>query len=233
MPYIAPALQQGRSNMPEFSCADYSFPLLSRLQTLRLLRLLEFESVDIGLFGRNARFLPSQLMTAPKEFTRSVRQELELAELRVADVFLQIGLDPADSSANDPDPGMRVSNREIFSRAVEFCHAVGCEHMTGLPGVPHERGGEWDLTTAAEEAAWRLDQCRQAGVVYAIEPHVGSICADTASVHKLLSLVKDLTLTLDYGHFISLGEDSAAVHTLLPHASHLHARCGARGQLPG
>ena len=220
--------------MPEFSCADYTFPLLSRGQVLRLLRLLEFEWVDIGLFARNPRFLPSQLMDAPKEFTRGVLNDLGSAGLRVADVFLQIGLDPADSSANDPDPAVRASNREAFARALEFCHAIGCGHMTGLPGVHHERGdgrGALDFTAAAEEAAWRLDQCRQAGVVYAIEPHVGSICADTASAHKFLSLVSDLTLTLDYSHFICLGEDSAAVHTLLPDASHVHARCGAHGRL--
>jgi sugar phosphate isomerase/epimerase len=216
--------------MPDFSCADYTFPLLSRIQVLRLLRLLEFESIDIGLFERNSRFCPSQLKDSPTDFTRSVLEGTQSAGLNVSDVFLQVGLEPQDSSANDPSLAVRTRNREVFSYALGFCRALGCAHMTGLPGV-HHGNAQRDFEVAAEEAAWRLDQCRQAGIVYSIEPHIGSICADTTSVHKLLASVKDLTLTLDYGHFICLGEDSAAVHTLIPHASHIHTRCGARGRL--
>ena len=216
--------------MVKFSCADYAFPLLSRLQVLQLIGILEFELIDIGLFERNSRFLPSQLMASPSEFTQSVRESVVAAELRVADVFLQIGLDPADSSTNDPSPAVRARNREVFCRAIELCHVLGCAHLTGLPGVHHDDVVK-DFDLAAAESAWRLDRCAQAGIVYAIEPHVGSICTDTASVRRLLSDVSGLTLTLDYGHFISLGEGNAAVHNLVPHASHIHARGGAPGQL--
>jgi sugar phosphate isomerase/epimerase len=186
--------------------------------------------IDIGLFERNSRFLPSELMASPIEFTQSVRESVEAAELRVADVFLQVGLDPADSSTNDPNPAVRARNREVFCRALELCHDLGCGHLTGLPGVHHDDVVK-DFDLAAMEAAWRLDRCTDAGVVYAIEPHVGSICADTASVHRLLSGVRGLTVTLDYGHFISLGEENAAVHNLVSHASHLHVRGAAPGHL--
>jgi sugar phosphate isomerase/epimerase len=216
--------------MPEFSCADYSFPLLARQQTLRLLQLLEFVSVDIGLFERNPHFLPSDLMDSPGDFTRRVQQDLDASELRVADVFLQIGRDPAESSTNDPDPVIRARNREVFARSLEFCKEIGCTHMTGLPGVPHDRD-EQDFALAAEETFWRLEQCRPAGVVYAVEPHVGSICANTARTRELLLLVDGLTLTLDYGHFICAGEESETVHSLLSYASHVHVRAGARGRL--
>jgi sugar phosphate isomerase/epimerase len=216
--------------MIKFSCADYSFPLLSRMQVLRLLKLLEFESADLGLFERNPRFLPSDLMASPDSFTRAALEDVNSQELQIADVFLQIGLEPADSSANDPNPKVRARSREVFSRAISFCRTIGCTHMTGLPGV-HHGDAERDFVLAAEEATWRLQQCRQSGVVYSIEPHIGSICAETASVRRLLAAVPDLTLTLDYGHFICQGEDSAVVHTLLPHATHVHARSAARGQL--
>jgi sugar phosphate isomerase/epimerase len=216
--------------MFEFSCADYTFPLLSRGQALSLLRLLEFEWVDIGLFERNPHFLPSEMMTATTDFVARVRQELAVAELKVADVFLQIGVDPGQSSTNDPKHSIRIHNREVFLRALDLCIALGCGHMTGLPGVDHGRG-DLDLEVAAEETAWRLDQARQGAVVYSIEPHIGSICPDIAAVNRLLSKVRSLTLTLDYGHFISLGEDSSAVHALLPFASHIHARGGSRGCL--
>jgi len=216
--------------MPDFSCADYTFPLLSRTQSLQLIQLLEFDFVDIGLFERNPCYRPSALMASPAEFKRGVRQDLKSAHVRPADLFLQIGLDPAESSTNDPDPAVRRRNREVFNHALELCTVIECGHMTGLPGVDHSHN-EQDLALAAEENIWRLELSRQAGVVYSIEPHVGSICADAASTHRFLSNVEGLTLTLDYGHFICLGEESSAVHSLLPFASHVHTRGGSRGRL--
>ena len=216
--------------MVEFSCADFSFPLLRRRQALRLLNVLEFTWVDIGLFERNPSFLPSVLVEAPAEFTRGVQEDLEANGLRAADVFLQIGREPAESSANDPDAAVRERNREAFLRALEFCVTLGCVHLTGLPGVPHG-DQERDFALAAEEAAWRLERCREAGVVYGVEAHIGSICLDTRAARRLMENVKGLTLTLDYGHFVCQGEESATVHALLPFASHIHARSGARGRL--
>jgi sugar phosphate isomerase/epimerase len=216
--------------MLEFSCADYTFPLLSRVQTLQLLWLLEFRWVDIGLFERNPRFLPSELMVSPTDFTRSVITDIQSTGLQVADVFLQVGVEPNDLSTNDPNPAVRARNREVFSSALSFCRDIGCTHMTGLPGVGHGMV-EQDYAIAVEQAAWRLDQCKRSGIVYSIEPHIGSVCGNIAAVHEMLADVRDLTLTLDYGHFICLGESSTAIQSLLPHASHVHARAGARGRL--
>ena len=216
--------------MIEFSCADFSFPLLNRRQALGLLHILEFQRIDIGLFARNPSYPPSALMESPKEFTQGVIEDLKSNELLPADVFLQIGNSSAELSANDPDLATRARNREVFKRVVEFSVALGCGHMTGLPGVAHGDYGR-DFALAASEAAWRIEQCSAAGVVYSIEAHIGSICPDTASAQKLLALVNGLTLTLDYGHFICAGEQNAAIHALLPFASHLHARGGARGRL--
>ncbi len=216
--------------MPEFSCADFTFPLLNRRQALRLLQILKFDWVDIGLFERSATFPPAALLKSPGGFTSAVIADLDSCELRAAYVFLQIGKDPAESSANDPDAVTRARNREVFSRALEFCVALNCAHITGLPGVAHGEE-QRDFALAAEEAAWRVAQCRGAGVVYGVEAHIGSICPDTHSAQRLIAAVEGLTLTLDYGHFIYKGEESAAVHGLLPFASHLHARGGAPGKL--
>lgn len=216
--------------MPEFSCADFSFPLLKRRQALQLLNILEFRWVDIGLFERNPSYLPSALMAAANRFTQEVHDDLEKSGLCAADVFLQIGREPAESSANDPSLATRDRNREVFLRSLDFTVALNCKHITGLPGVPHGHV-ERDFAVAAEEAAWRLARCRDAGVIYGIEPHIGSICPDTHSARRLIAAVDGLTLTLDYGHFVWAGEESARVHALLPSASHLHARGGTRGRL--
>ena len=39
--------------MLEFSCADYTFPLMERSAALRLIKLLGVNYVDIGLFARS------------------------------------------------------------------------------------------------------------------------------------------------------------------------------------
>jgi sugar phosphate isomerase/epimerase len=218
--------------MFKFSCADFTFPVLERSAALRLVKLLGFDHVDIGLFARSTHFSPIDLQAAPHSYTVQVLQDLEDAELRASDVFLQIGVDPSERAANDPSSSIRANNREVFSRALEFCVAVGCNHLTGLPGVFHSSiPEETALELAAEEAKWRITECKSAGVQYAIEPHVGSVCADVESTRAFLCRVEGLTLTLDYGHFVMAGESSARVHDLLPFASHVHVRGGAPDRL--
>lgn len=216
--------------MPDFSCADYTFPLLSRTQSLQLLRLLDFKFVDIGLFERNASYMASELMSAPDDFIRGVKRDLASAQIRPSDVFLQIGTEPARSSANDPDPNVRARNRQVFKQALELCTAIQCDHLTGLPGVEHGCV-EKDLALAVEEATWRVRMCKEAGVVYSIEAHIGSICSSVESTQRFLDQAKGLTLTLDYGHFVCAGEESRKVHSLLPFASHIHVRGGAHDRL--
>lgn len=210
-----------------FSCADYTFPLLNRGQALDLIRLLEFESVDIGLFGRSTHF-PVQDMTA----ARSIRAELDGRGLTPADVFLQVGSDPAEHSVNDPDPAIRSNGRETFQRALEFTTTLGCRHMTGLPGVPHANLSSGDaLGLAAEATAWRRETAADAGVCYSIEPHCGSICPGPGAALSFLRQVPGLTLTLDYGHFVCTGSANEQIHPLVPYASHMHMRCAAQGML--
>jgi sugar phosphate isomerase/epimerase len=218
--------------MLKFSCADYSFPVLERSAALRLVKLLGFNHVDIGLFARSSHFSPIELRASPRSYIKQILHDLHAAELRVSDVFVQIGNDPSECAANDPSPAVREENHDVFTRALEFCVAAGCDHLTGLPGVFHaETSRDHDLALAAEEAARRVKECAGLGVFYAIEPHVDSICAEVGSARAFLDAVKGLTLTLDYGHFVAAGETSEQVHDLLPSASHVHVRGGAIGRL--
>lgn len=215
-----------------FSCSDYTFPLLSRRQSLQLIRLLEFDFVDLGLFARSPELSPKSLMEDGAAFTRSLKKDLADAGLGVSDLFLQIGSHPGESAANDPSSVVRQTNRDVFSRALDLCAELQCAHLTGLPGVRHEGvDASQDLALAAQEAKWRLDAAKQVRIQYAFEPHVGSICADVAGTRKLLESAPGLTLTLDYGHFVMAGEISESIHPLLRFASHLHARGGAKGKL--
>lgn len=218
--------------MVKFSCADFTFPVLDRPAALRLVKLLGFDHVDIGLFARSTHFSPDDLERSPQSYTRQVLDELSSAELCVSDLFLQTGITPDDLAANDPSHAVTSRNRDIFKRALEFCVALGSRHLTGLPGVLHPGvAQERDLGLAAEVAAWRLAECASAGVCYAIEPHVGSIASEVGTARALLDAVEGLTLTLDYGHFVMAGESSEEIHSLVPFASHVHARGGAPERL--
>ncbi|MEO8738059.1 MAG: TIM barrel protein [Edaphobacter sp.] len=216
--------------MPNLSCADFTFPLLTRSQVFSLLRLLDFNFVDIGLFERNAHVQTSAMMASPKQFVKDLVEDLKRSKLHASDVFLQIGISPRYASTNDPNAKVRTENREVLERSLELCSALSCKHMTGLPGVIHG-DSQRDFACAVEETHWRVEVCQAAGITYAIEPHIGSICADIISTRQLLDAVAGLTLTLDYGHFIAAGHNSEEVHLLLPAASHLHLRGGAPGCL--
>src|ERR1035438_1198018 len=219
-------------SMLKFSCADFTFPVLERVPALKLVKLLGFGHVDIGLFARSSHFSPIELQASPRKYTTQVLRDLNAASLKASDVFLQIGVDPSECAANDPSPTVRSKSRDTFTRALEFCVALGCRHLTGLPGVfhsgvPRNRA----LQLAEKEASWRVSECANAGVAYAIEPHVGSICGDVKSTRAFLRRVEGLTLTLDYGHFVMANESSALVHELVQFASHVHVRGGAPEQL--
>ncbi len=218
--------------MIRLSCAEYAFPLLPPEKRFKLVRLLGFTHVDVGLFERDSSLKPRQLVAAPMDFTRQLKSEIESAGLHVSDVFLQIGQDPTDAAANDPNPVVRSRNRKTFLQALDLCLALGCAHLTGLPGVLHgpDRDTE-DFALAREEASWRSRAAFSAGVTYAIEPHLGSLCSDIAGTRAFVESVPGLTLTLDYGHFVFANIPSDNIHALLPFASHIHARSGAPGEL--
>lgn len=214
------------------SCSDYTFPLLPRAKRFAMLGLLGFRHVDLGLFERNTGLRPAQLAADPKGFTRQLKSELRHTRLRVSDVFLQVGPEPSIAAANDPNPRVRARNRKIFLLALDLCSALECAHLTGLPGVRHPGVPEADdLALAREVATWRQHVAASAGVKYAIEPHIGSICSDVARTRSFVESIPGLTLTLDYGHFVMDGTPCAEIHPLLPLASHVHARGGAPGQL--
>lgn len=216
----------------KFSCADFTFPLLPHEKVLSLIKLLDIPAVDLGIFEGRSHHYPSQVVPDPEGMAARLRGELDRHGLQAADVFVQTGAEPPVAAANDPDPAVRAKNRETLEAMVLFARALGCRHVTGLPGVLHDGvDPRQDWALAVEETAWRVDCAKNVGLTYAIEPHVGSILPDPETTMKFIGDCPDITLTLDYGHFAYQGMSNESVHPLLPHASHFHARGGANGQL--
>lgn len=216
----------------KFSCADFTFPLLPHNKALQLIKLLGIDAVDLGIFEGRSHHFPSQIAKNPISEGKRMAFELKKIGLEPADVFLQTGEDPPIAAANTPDKTIRDNNRFVFQKMLEYTKTLGCDHITGLPGVFHNgQSNEDDWKRACEEAQWRLEKTKEFGVVYAIEPHVGSILSDTVSTLKFIKNCPGITLTLDYGHFIYQGQTNESIEPLIPHASHFHARGGATGKL--
>ncbi len=214
------------------SCADFTFPLLPHKDALRLIAMLGFNGVDIGIFGGRSHVRPDDILknvaNAAKELDFCVRSE----GLEFADIFLIGGKDFHALAPNHPDSNERRKARDLFERTLELSARCNARHMSSLPGVHWEIESRNDsMQRCAEELSWRIDRALQVGVTFSIEPHAGSIVATPTEVLELIRMVPGLTLTLDYGHFVSrdIGDDD--VEPLVQYASHFHARAARSSRL--
>ena len=216
----------------KFACSDATFPLLSHEKALRLIALLDFEGVDIGLFEERSKLQPSQAFMDPQKNGRMLYQQAADNGLKIADVFYQAALDFTLKAVNHPDVAIRRQERENFLKTLDYANAAQSYHVTCLPGVHYEQESDRDsLQRASEELAWRAEEAQGAGLSFGVEAHIGSIVQTPEQVLELLRMTDGLKLTLDYTHFMRQGIVSEEVHPLIPYASHFHARGAANGRL--
>jgi len=214
------------------SCADFTFPLLSHEASCRLISMLGVEGVDIGFFTERSHIRPEQV--GGREALEGANLKARLADLglKVSDVFLQTGATHDQRAANNPDKAQREAGFEMFRRALDFAVASGTRHVSGLPGVSFAGISDADsLKLAAEESSRRATAAAAMGLQYSIEPHVGSIAPTPKKALEFVKLAGNVTLTLDYGHFIYAGFSNEEIHPLLDHAGHFHARGAAKARL--
>ncbi len=216
----------------QFASADFTFPLLEHDKVIKLIGLLDFDGIDIGLFENRGHLQPSAVFGNAVENGRELKKKTDDAGIVVADVFLQSDVDFEPKAINHPDADIRAGVRDWFLKTLEYADACGSKHVTCLPGVHFsEEDYETSLARAQEELAWRSERAKDAGLVFGTEAHTGGI-ADTP--HTAARLVKDvpgLTLTLDYTHFAIAGIPDAEAEPLIKYASHFHARGAAKGML--
>jgi sugar phosphate isomerase/epimerase len=214
------------------ACADFTFPLLEHEQALRLIAMLGFEGVDIGLFEGRSHCWPSREFADLHGSAARLKRMVDDLGLRVADIFLQMSPDFAPFAINHPDAAPRRKARDWFVRTLGYAEACGCQHMTVLPGIQSETESREDsLARAADELAWRTEQASRCRIVLGTEAHVGSIVPDPRSAADLLARVPGLTLTLDYTHFTRSGLPDDQIEPLLARASHIHVRGARQGRL--
>lgn len=216
----------------KFACADFTFPLLSHPHALDLIAILGFTGVDIGLFEQRSHLWPSNEFKNSRASAKKLRRSLADRGLVAADVFLQMMPDFTPFAINQPSAARRRKARDWFLRTLDYADALGCKHVTTLPGVVFaEEGRDASLARSASELAWRVAQAKDAGLVFGTEAHVGSIVTTPEETADLVRRVPGLTLTLDYTHFTRAGIPDKRIEPLVPHASHVHMRGACRGRL--
>jgi len=213
---------------PRFACADYTFPLLEHGKVLDLIRMLDFSGVDIGLFEDRSHLQPSTEFANIKTNAAKLKSALSARSLTPTDLFLQTSLDFEEYAINHPDKDRRTYARGVYSSLLGYASACGCEHVTVLPGV--DFGGD-AMDRCVEELAWRVDEAKKAGVVLAVEAHLGSIVPNPPSALRLMQAVPGLTLALDLSHFIKTGLKTEDCLALAPYASHVHVRGARKGEM--
>ena len=212
-------------NKPKFACADFSFPLLSHENSLKLIGMLGVEGVDIGFFQDRSHLQPDVVLKDPGKYAAELVNQLGENNLSIADLFLQTAADFVSTAINHPDKTVREEVRNTFLRTLEFGKMIGTGHMTILPGVIYEQESkESSYGRACNELAWRIEKASDAGIILSVEGHIGSFCETPDALDKLVQDVKGLTLTLDYTHFTKIGYKDEEIEILMPYATHFHAR---------
>lgn len=216
----------------QYACADFTYPLLPHDKVIKLIALLGFDGIDIGLFENRSHLQPSGVLHEPERNGRILGGKTADAGIRVADVFLQCDVEFAPKAINHPDKKIREETRYYFLKMIDYALNAGSGHLTCLPGVHYpEESVESSCSRAVDELVWRIEASRKAGLIFGVEPHLGSII-DTPA--KALILVRDLdglTVTLDYTHFTKIGIPDKEIEVLIPYASHFHARGAREGAL--
>lgn len=216
----------------KLAACDYTFPKLAWEQSLRLVRELGVEAVDIALFAGRSHLDVQEVLSDLPRAARRVNEALNANGLRIADAFGQPGRVFEENAVNHPEESVRQAATEFFYRLLEFALRCNGSHMSLLPGVHFESESAGDsLKRSAEELAWRVETATKVGVTLSVEPHLGSLISTPAAAAQLLEMTPGLTLTLDYGHFAYQGIPDAEVEPLMGRTSHFHARGACPGKL--
>ena len=216
----------------QYACADFTFPLLSHDNVLKLIAMLGFDGVDVGLFQDRSHLQPVSEFAQLTQNAQKLRKSLDANGLLLCDVFLQTANDFASVAINHPEEAVRRKARKFYEQTLEYACEAGGKHITILPGVVFEEEGRAaSLARACEELLWRIDLAGRHGLILAVEPHVGSLGGTPADALELANACPGLTFAVDYTHFTKQGFSDAEIQPLLRYASHFHARGAKPGAL--
>lgn len=133
---------------------------------------------------------------------------------------------------NDPDPSVRAKNKELYQRAVEFCHEARILSITIVPGIVHPGQSVHDARALSADVFNEfVPIASAAGVRLTTEAHVKGAFESPESALELLEAVPGLGLILDYAHFVCQGYPQSSVDPLCGFAADVHLRQAKPGLL--
>jgi sugar phosphate isomerase/epimerase len=212
--------------------ADYGWPLLPHDRVLELIRLLDIEAVDLGLFAGRSHIRPETVRQDIPMWAGVLKERIERAGLELAEVFVQAAPSFEPLAINNPDRSEQEEASELFVDMLELTRRLGAPGMSLLPGARFgDESWEASIRRSAEALRWRVDAAAEHGIALSVEAHVGSNVDTPEKLADLLDLTPGLTLALDYTHFTYAGIPDHEVEPLLAHARHFHCRGAAPGRL--
>jgi sugar phosphate isomerase/epimerase len=216
----------------KLACADFTWPLLSHVSSLALIRLLDIEAVDLGRFGNRSHNRPEVVRADIPLWAGILGERIARSGLELADFYFQPWTDFETMATNHVDPKQRDEAIALFDDMLDLARRLGAPGITMLPGV---RFGDepWDasIRRSAEALKRRVDTAATHGIQLSVEGHIGSNVDTPEKLARLVDLTPGLTLTLDYSHFTYAGYADAEIEPLLAHARHFHCRGAAPGRL--
>ena len=96
----------------KFASADFTFPLLPHDDVLKLVAMLGFDGIDIGLFEKRSHLWPSREFKNLVRSARRLKQKLEDVGLKAADIFLQMNPEFVPYAINHPQATRRRKARK-------------------------------------------------------------------------------------------------------------------------
>lgn len=208
--------------MHEISCHTWAFNDLTLPEALGTIARMGFRYVDIGS-GTNLNAV--RAAERPQAVAREIRDDLDMFNLRVADLYLML---PRISIDNEEK---RQGELTLYRALLPFATALGTPGITLSPGLAHpaEDVEAQDRTVAALREIVRLGKA--AGLRVSIEPHLDSMAPTPEAALKILQQVSGLEITLDWAHMICQGIREKDILALLPHTRHVQLRQAARRKL--
>lgn len=215
---------------PRLACADSSFPRLSHGGALAVIRDLGIAAVDVCVFAGYRHTTPDSVLAEPAAVAAAVGGRLADEELVPSDVFAILAEDFETLAVNHPDAEVREESRRRFERVLEFAARLQAPGLTILPGWPFPGvDRESNVELAAAELQRRAELAGEAGLRLSVEPHYRSIAETPAATLELLARAPDVSLALDYSHFVFQGIRQADLDPLIARTGHVHLRQAAPG----
>jgi sugar phosphate isomerase/epimerase len=216
----------------KLACADFTWPLLPHESVLALIRMLDVEGLDLGVFGNRSHVRPEMVRHDIPMWSGVLKERISHAGLELADFFYQPWSDFETMAPNNPDPKQQEEATALFRDMLEMARRLEAPGITMLPGA---RFGDepWDdsIRRSAEALKWRVEAAQEAGMRLSVEGHMGSNVDTPEKLARLVELTPGLELTLDYTHFTAQGIPNEEIEPLIDHARHFHCRGAAPGKM--